>query len=71
MTRSWSSSALIRFGTLVPIALVLGGIFLSQAAILAAIAAILTSWWFKFDLVTGAALNQSFTLPQLPVRGTR
>ncbi len=54
-----------------PLALVLGGIFLPQAAILAAIAAILTGWWFKFVLVTRAALNQGFALPQLPVRGTR
>ena len=56
---------------LVPLALVLGGIFLPQAAILAAFAAILTGWWFKFVLVTRAALNQGFALPQLPVRGTR
>jgi phenylacetyl-CoA:acceptor oxidoreductase subunit 2 len=66
-----AGKALIQIGTLVPLALVLGGIFLPQAAILAAIAAILTGWWFKFVLVTRAALNQGFALPQLPVRGTR
>lgn len=66
-----AGKALIRIGTLVPLALVLGGIFLPQAAILAAIAAILTGWWFKFVLVTRAALNQGFALPQLPVRGAR
>ena len=66
-----AGKALIQIGTLVPLALVLGGIFLPQAAILAAIAAILTGWWFKFVLVTRAALNQGFSLPQLPVRGTR
>ena len=62
---------LIRVGTLVPLALVLGGIFHPQAAIFAAIAAILTGWWFKFVLVTRAALNQGFSLPQLPARGVR
>jgi phenylacetyl-CoA:acceptor oxidoreductase subunit 2 len=66
-----AGKALIQIGTLVPLALLLGGIFLPQAAILAAIAAILTGWWFKFVLVTRAALNQGFALPQLPVRGTR
>jgi len=66
-----AGKALIQIGTLVPLALVLGGIFLPQAAILAAFAAILTGWWFKFVLVTRAALNQGFALPQLPVRGTR
>ena len=66
-----AGKALIRIGTLVPLALVLGGIFLPQAAILAAIAAILTGWWLKFVLVTRAAFNQGFALPQLPVRGTR
>ena len=43
----------------------------TSKAILAAFAAILTGWWFKFVLVTRAALNQGFALPQLPVRGTR
>ena len=66
-----AGKALIRIGTLAPLALVLGGIFLPQAAILAAIAAILAGWWLKFVLVTRAALNQGFSLPQLPVRGTR
>lgn len=54
-----------------PLALILGEIFQPQAAILAAIATILAGWWFKFVLVTRAALNQGFALPQLPVRGTR
>jgi phenylacetyl-CoA:acceptor oxidoreductase subunit 2 len=66
-----AGKALIQIGTLAPLALVLGGIFLPQAAILAAIAAILAGWWLKFVLVTRAALNQGFSLPQLPVRGTR
>ena len=66
-----AGKALVQIGTIVPLALVLGGIFLPQAAIIAAIAAIFTGWWFKFSLVTRAALNQGFSLPQLPVRGTR
>jgi phenylacetyl-CoA:acceptor oxidoreductase subunit 2 len=66
-----AGKALVQIGTLVPLALVLGGIFQPQAAILAAIAAILAGWWFKFTLVTRAALNQGFALPRLPVRGVR
>ena len=63
--------ALIQIGTMVPLALVLGAVFLPQAAALAAVAAILTGWRLKFALVTRAAFNQGFVLPQLPVRGTR
>jgi len=66
-----AGKALIQAGTIAPLALVLGGIFLPQAAMLAAIAAILTGWRLKYVLVTRAALNQGFALPQLPVRGTR
>jgi len=63
--------ALIQVGTIVPLALVFGWIFVPQAAVLAAIAAILTGWRLKYVLVTRAALNQGFALPQLPVRGVR
>jgi phenylacetyl-CoA:acceptor oxidoreductase subunit 2 len=63
--------ALIQIGTIAPLALVLGAYFLPQAAALAGIAALATGWWLKFVLVTRAALNQGFALPQLPVRGTR
>ena len=66
-----AGKVLMWIGTLVPLVLVLGGIFHPQAAILAAIAALLAGWWFKFVLVTRAALNQGFALPRLPVRGTR
>jgi phenylacetyl-CoA:acceptor oxidoreductase subunit 2 len=62
---------LIQAGTLAPLALVVGGIFLPQAVVLAGIAAMLTGWRLKYVLVTRAALNQGFALPQLPVRGTR
>jgi phenylacetyl-CoA:acceptor oxidoreductase subunit 2 len=66
-----AGKALVQIGTIVPLALVLGGIFVPQAAVLAGIAAIITGWRLKFVLVTRAAFNQGFTLPQLPVRGTR
>jgi phenylacetyl-CoA:acceptor oxidoreductase subunit 2 len=62
---------LIQIGTIVPLALVFGWIFVPQAAILAGIAAILTGWRLKYVLVTRAALNQGFALPHLPVRGVR
>jgi phenylacetyl-CoA:acceptor oxidoreductase subunit 2 len=66
-----AGKALLQIGTIAPLALVLVGIFVPQAAMLAGIAAILAGWWLKFVLVTRAALNQGFALPQLPVRGTR
>ena len=66
-----AGKALLQIGTLAPLALVLGAFFLPQAAALAGVAAILAGWWLKFVLVTRAALNQGFALPQLPVRGTR
>ena len=62
---------LVQLGTIVPLALVFGWIFLPQAAVLAGIAAILTGWRLKYALVTRAAFNQGFALPQLPVRGVR
>lgn len=63
--------ALMQAGTIAPLALALGALFLPQVAPLAGLAALLTGWWFKFVLVTRAALNQGFALPQLPVRGVR
>ena len=66
-----AGKALIQVGTLAPLALVLGAYFLPQAAALAAIAAILAGWRLKYVLVTRAAFNQGFALPQLPVRGAR
>ncbi len=66
--------ALMQAGTIAPLALVLAALTLPQAAPLAGLAglmALLTGWWFKFVLVTRASLNQGFTLPNLPVRGTR
>jgi phenylacetyl-CoA:acceptor oxidoreductase subunit 2 len=66
-----AGKALMQIGTIAPLALVLGAYFLPQAAALAGIAVLATGWWLKFVLVTRAALNQGFALPQLPVRGTR
>jgi phenylacetyl-CoA:acceptor oxidoreductase subunit 2 len=66
-----AGKALIQVGTLAPLALVLGAYFLPQAAALAGIAAILAGWRLKYVLVTRAAFNQGFALPQLPVRGAR
>ena len=66
-----AGKALIQIGTIAPLALVFGGIFVPQAAVLAGIAAIITGWRLKFVLVTRAAFNQGFALPRLPVRGTR
>lgn len=63
-----AGKALIQLGTIAPLALVLGGYFMPQAALLAGIAAILTGWWFKFVLVTRAAFNQGFSLEHLPAR---
>ena len=63
--------ALMQAGTIAPLALVLATLFLPQVAPLAGLAALLTGGWFKFVLVTRAALNQGFSLPRLPVRGTR
>ena len=38
---------------------------------LAGIAALAAGWWLKLALVTRASFNQGFSLPHLPVRGTR
>jgi phenylacetyl-CoA:acceptor oxidoreductase subunit 2 len=66
-----AGKVLIQAGTIAPLALVLGGMFVPQAMALAGIAAVIAGWRFKYVLVTRAAFNQGFALPQLPVRGTR
>ncbi len=63
--------ALMQAGTIAPLALALGALYLPQLALPAGLAVLLTGAWFKFLLVTRAALNQGFSLPQLPVRGVR
>ena len=70
-----SGRILIQLGTIAPLALLLAGWLAPEAvriaAPLAGIAALATGWQFKFVLITRAAYNQGFTLPHLPVRGTR
>jgi phenylacetyl-CoA:acceptor oxidoreductase subunit 2 len=58
-------NALAWIGTLAAAALV----FFAPA--IGGIAALATGWWLKLALVTRASFNQGFSLPHLPVRGTR
>jgi len=66
---------LIQFGSIAPLALLLLGLIAGDvariAALLAGAAALATGWQFKFVLIARAAYNQGFSLPHLPVRGTR
>jgi phenylacetyl-CoA:acceptor oxidoreductase subunit 2 len=55
---------LLWLGTVAPLALLL-------VTPLAGLAALAAGWWLKFALVTRAAHTQGFSLPHLPVRGTR
>jgi len=55
-----------------------GGLLMALAAYwqpdlapVAGVLAIVTGQWLKYALVTRASLNQGFSLPRLPVRGTR
>lgn len=70
-----AGKSLIQFGTIAPLALLLAGLLAPDAAriaaILAGVLALATGWQFKFVLITRAAYNQGFSLPHLPVRGTR
>lgn len=70
-----SGKMLIQFGTIAPLALLLLGVVAAETArpagALAGIAALAAGWQFKFMLITRAAYNQGFSLPHLPVRGTR
>jgi len=59
-----AGKALVWIGTVVALAL----LFVPPLSGLAALAA---GWWLKFALVTRASFNQGFSLPHLPVRGTR
>ena len=45
--------------------------FAAPLAALAGLAALGAGWLVKFTLVTRASFNQGFSLPVLPVRGTR
>jgi len=59
-----AGKALVWIGTVAALALV----FLPPLAGLAALA---PGWWLKLALVTRASFNQGYSLPHLPVRGTR
>lgn len=58
-------SALVWIGTALALAL----LFVAPAA--AGLVAFGAGAWFKFALVTRASFNQGFSLPHVPVRGTR
>ena len=60
-----AGKALAWIGTALPLALVL------LVAPAAGFLALATGWWLKLALVTRASFNQGFSLPRLPVRGTR
>jgi phenylacetyl-CoA:acceptor oxidoreductase subunit 2 len=62
---------LVVSGTGAALALALLAYFIPAVAVLAGIAAIVPGWWLKHALVTRAAHKQGFSLPHLPVRGTR
>jgi len=70
-----SAKWLLNVGTFAPLALLLAGLVAPQiapaASMLAGAAALATGWHFKLALVTRAAHNQGFSLPRLPVRGSR
>jgi len=59
-----AGKALVWIGTLAALALLL-------VPPLAGLAALAAGGWLKFALVTRASFNQGFSLPHLPVRGTR
>lgn len=62
---------LLRVGTVAALALAIASGFLPLIAPLAGLAAILPGWWVKLALVTRASFNQGYSLPRLPVRGSR
>lgn len=63
--------ALVLGGTIAAFALVLISHLIPWAGVLAGLAAVVPGWWLKHALVTRAAHKQGFSLPHLPVRGTR
>lgn len=66
-----AGKALLWIGTVGALLFLALGFYWREAALLAGLAAIATGWWLKFALVTRASFNQGFSLPHLPVRGTR
>ena len=63
--------ALLHVGGAAALLLAAAGYFVPELRPLAGVAAFATGWWLKFALVTRASFNQGFSLPRLPVRGTR
>ena len=59
-----AGKALVWIGTLAALALIV-------VPPLAGLAALAAGAWLKFALVTRASFNQGFSLPHLPVRGSR
>jgi len=70
-----SGRMLIQLGTIAPLVLAVAGFAFSDlastAGVIAGLLALATGWYLKFVLVTRAAYNQGFALPQLPTRGSR
>jgi phenylacetyl-CoA:acceptor oxidoreductase 26-kDa subunit len=68
-----AGNVLMGLGTLAPLALLVAGALLPDATgaanLLAGIATLAAGWVFKIALVTRAAFNQGFALPELPARG--
>lgn len=62
---------LVLGGTVAALVLALISYLLPWAGVLAGLAAIVPGGWLKHALVTRAAHKQGFSLPHLPVRGTR
>ncbi len=71
-----AGAGLVRIGTIAPLALLAAAAFApdpyaTALQALAGLCALVAGSWFKFALVTRAAYNRGFVLPQLPVRGAR
>lgn len=66
-----AGKALLQIGTVAALLLLLLSAYIDEAALLAAAAAVVTGGRLKLVLVTRAAFHPGFSLPRLPVRGTR
>lgn len=61
---------LMQLGTAAALVFAAAGFYIDQLTLPAAVLAVATGWWLKFALVTRAGF-EGFTLPRIPVRGTR
>jgi phenylacetyl-CoA:acceptor oxidoreductase subunit 2 len=68
---AWPGRVLLWLGTALPLAALLLADRFAWAAPAAGIVAFLAGAWLKLALVTRASFKQDFSLPHLPVRGTR